>query len=239
MGVCNKKLLLGQITLHFFLALTIIKSGFADVVNQQSSGSSTLLSQVLELLEYEPPPRGRPEDTEDGGSRGSCDLLAILPTHGYGMTAAEYPTFWFYLKNQPSLSKSMQLQLQDEQQNVVYKTTFELTQSEGIIQFRLPQTAPPLAIGKKYRWILSYGGMNDEIYTSGVIERIALEPEFESQLKQATPRERLYLFAKKRLWYDTLTELNQLRRTNPQDTELNSAWTNLLNSLSRKINCPL
>nr|WP_275994436.1 DUF928 domain-containing protein [Argonema antarcticum] len=193
---------------------------------------------MLEVLEYEPPSRGKPGDTTDAGSRGSCDLLAIVPVHRYGLTAEEYPTFWFYLKSQPSFSRSAKLELQDEQQNIVYTTTFELTQNQGIIHFRLPQTARPLEIGKEYRWILSYGDMNDEMYTSGVIKRIALEPEIESQLKQANSRERLHLLAKKHLWYDTLTELNQLRRANPQDTEVDVAWTTLLNLLLSQLKCP-
>ncbi|OKH37346.1 hypothetical protein NIES2119_13945 [[Phormidium ambiguum] IAM M-71] len=235
--VSKNKILLGQIIINFVLALTMSQSGLADVVNPQLSRSRNLLTEIIELLEYEPPSRGKPGDTADAGSRGSCDFLAIVPAHQYGLTAAEHPTLWFYLKSQPSLPKSVHLELQNEQNNIVYQTTFELNQTARIIDFRLPQTAPPLVIGQKYKWILSYGGINHEMYTSGKIERIALAPEIESQLKQATSRERLQILIKKRLWYDTFTELNQLRQTNPQDTELNVAWTTLIDRTFRSKNC--
>lgn len=236
MVASKKKIILRQTIVNFLLVLTMIQFSLADVVNQVPS-RNPLLSELLELLEYEPPSRGKPGDTADAGSRGSCDFFAIVPAHQYGLTAAEYPTFWFYLKSQPSFPKSVNLELQDEQNNIIYETTFEINQTERVIYFRLPQTAPPLAIGQKYQWILSYGEINNEMYTRGQIEKIALDPEIESQLKQVTSRERLQILVKKRLWYDTLTELNQLRRANPQDTELDVAWNTIINLSFRYHNC--
>ncbi|WP_369124814.1 DUF928 domain-containing protein [Microcoleus sp. Aus8_D3] len=61
-------------------------------------------------------------------------MLAILPTNRsrLALTVAEYSTFWFYVKSQPSFSTA-KLELYDQSQNVVYQTTFELEQGEGII----------------------------------------------------------------------------------------------------------
>jgi Domain of Unknown Function (DUF928) len=200
----------------------------AQVPNWKSANNPTLLSEIVAVSEYEPPPVGRPDSTDDAGTRGP--VLAIVPGNKdkYGLTAAEYPSFWVLVNNSFSLPKTIKLELLEDGKNIVYQTTFELIPGERIMNIRLAKTAPPLKIGKKYLWIISYIGMNNEMHSGGWISRVELEPELEHQLKQATARERLLLFAKKRLWYETVTELVQLIRANPQDTELNHAWSALL-----------
>lgn len=179
-------------------------------------------------LEFDPPSRGAPEDRGDAASRGSNDLLALVPVNQYGLTIAEYPTFWFYLKRQDSLYRTIKFELQDEDNKVIYQETFELTETEGIMNIPLPNTAPKLEIGKKYQWMLSYGGMSNEMHAAGWIERVALTSELASQLQQATPRERVLILAKNGLWYETITELIKLHRVNPQDAQLAADWAALL-----------
>ncbi|GET40744.1 DUF928 domain-containing protein [Microseira wollei] len=179
-------------------------------------------------LEYDPPQRGAPDERSDAGSRGSEDLLALVPVNQYGWTTAEYPTFWFYLKRQTSSTSTIKLELIDEHHKVVYQITLALTQREGIMHITLPKTAPRLEIGKQYQWVLSSGEMGNEMHAGGWIERVALTPELASQLQQAKPRERVLIFAKNGFWYETITELAALRRANPQDTQLADDWVALL-----------
>ena len=258
-GMSNHKLLLSQISLNLFLALTIVQPNLAAEVTAQSSGNQIPLSGTGRMpipqekstpeyeppgtrgaagdrknagtynrLEYDPPQRGAPGDRSDAGSRGSEELLALVPVNKYGWTTAEYPTFWFYLKRQTSSISTIKLELIDENQKVVYQTTLALNQTEGIMHITLPKTAPRLEIGQQYQWVLSSGEMGNEMHAGGWIERVALTPELASQLQQATPRQRLLIFAKNGFWYETITELAALRRANPQDTQLAADWAALL-----------
>jgi hypothetical protein len=143
-------------------------------------------------------------------SRVPYHFLAMVPAMGLGFTAAEYPTFWLYTPARFSYPISLEFVLRDEKQSLVYQTTFELDREVEITSFCLPKTAPPLKIGKKYYWCFFWE--QEPVANEGAIERIALLPELETQLKKATPKKRILLFAKNGLWYETLTELVEFRR---------------------------
>jgi Domain of Unknown Function (DUF928)/NB-ARC domain len=167
----------------------------------------TLPPLLPEVLKYEPPLRGAPGNRGDASSRVPYDFLAIVPATNFGLTVAEYPTFWLYVPTPPPSSIPLELVLRDEQQNAVYRTTFELNREAGIVSFRLPEAAPPLEIGKKYHWFFFW----DKVARDSWIERVAMSPELESQLKNATPRKRIHLLAKNGLWYESFTELAEFR----------------------------
>lgn len=215
----GKKLLLQQIAINLLLALIIVKPSLA-VLTTESSSDPHLLPQVLE---YEPPPRGAPGDRGDGGSRDPSDFLVMIPATNWGLTAALYPTFWLYMPMHPSSPIPLEFVLR-EMQEVVYRTTFKLTQEAGMVSFRLPETAPSLEIGKKYNWFFSCGN----ITRHGWIERVVLKPELSSQLETATRRERILLFAKHGLWHETLTELVELRRQLSSQLETATSQERLL-----------
>ncbi|MCL1471890.1 DUF928 domain-containing protein [Argonema antarcticum] len=160
-----------------------------------------------EVLKYAPPLRGAPGNRGDANNRIAYNFLAVVPVTNFGFTAAAYPTFWLDVPILPPSSIPFEMVLRDEQQMVVYRTTFRLTQEAGLVSFRLPETAPPLEIGKKYHWFLFW----DKVVRDGWIERIALPSEMESQLENATPRQRILLLAQQGLWYETFTELAEFR----------------------------
>lgn len=178
-------------------------------------------------VDFDPPNRGAPGDRggDNAGSRDdSCNLLAMVPKTNLGLTTAEHPAFWLYVPTVPKSPRSLELVLRDESDREIYRTTFELTQGDGIVSFRLPETAPPLDVGQLYHWHVFCGNFARD----GWIERVAFSPEVESQLETATPRERVLIFAEQGLWYETLTELAGLRCSDPQNTQLLQDWASLL-----------
>lgn len=224
----NRKLLrLLQIALNFLLVLMLEQLTLSAA---RGEGLSSMAFPHRSTLEFKPPLRGAPGERKDSGSRepsGCSAILAMVPSTNFGLTVSAYPTFWLYL---PSLPKLRELTLtllrerENGEQEIVYRTKFKITQNSGIASFHLPQAAPPLEIGRQYRWIFSCGA----IARYGAIKRVALKPEIEHQLEQATPRERVLIWAENGLWYETLTELAKLRYTRPQDTQLAADWANLL-----------
>ena len=205
-----------------------------------------------------PPDRGAPSGRQQGGaSRGPCPavvkpLTALVPatqktlagTKGdssglntfesvWGLTAAEYPTLWFYVPYSLTPKLPMEFVLQDDQGNNVYKTT--LTTSEtppGIVKIRLPSTAAPLEVGKMYHWYFSINCDPDSpVFVEGSVQRSVLLPTLASQLQKATPSESVALYAANGYWYDALTTLAELRSANLADTKLKNDWVSLLHSV--------
>ncbi len=113
----------------------------------------------------------------------------------------------------------------------------EAVSNSGIMSLTLPAFSnfPPLEIDQEYRWQLALicespierGG---DIVVEGGVKRVELNPAFALRIQQASPEERVTLYADQRLWYETLATLVELRRDRPNDTELAAALNQLLNS---------
>jgi hypothetical protein len=143
-------------------------------------------------------------DRTDAGSRDyPHNFLALIPATNLGLTAIAHPTFWLYLPPPFPAEIPFDFVLRDEQQEVVFRTVFELEKAAGIVSFPLPQNSPPLETGKKYQWCFFCGNISRH----GWVERVAMKPEILAKLETASLRERVFLLAKHGLWYETLTEL--------------------------------
>lgn len=181
--------------------------------------------------------RGRPGRRGGTGSRGDCppvevSLTALMPDNNSGSSVEAHPTLWFYVPYQSDEVREGEFSLQDEQNNDVYRTTFTLSGTPGIVGFNLASAAP-LEINKKYQWYVKLycSGQKSSapVFVRGWVERVALKPELERQLQTvATPRERIALYAQNGIWYSALSELAKLRLAEPQNATLNNDWANLL-----------
>ncbi|MBD2021921.1 DUF928 domain-containing protein [Leptolyngbya sp. FACHB-36] len=191
-------------------------------------------------------PGGRvPGGTRDPGCLGNQSLMALVPLSTVGSTAAQYPTF---LLSVPSAApKSAIFTLQDESRKLVYKTTVNLSGKAGITSFQLPKSMAGLKIGKNYRWVFSLvcnaqaPDQSGNPFVQGWIKRVEMPPTLAQQLQQTSRRDRVTLYQNAGLWYDALATLAELRRTDPNDRALKTAWTNLLNSagLNQVVTNPL
>lgn len=197
--------------------------------------STLSLRSLAETSTFRPPSDGAPGRRQDAGSRPGCpapsgSFSALIPATNFGKTATEKPTFWLY---SPYPSGSVELILEDEiSKEQVYQTTFEINNGPGIVSYRLPEAAPSLEIGKKYRWRFFFfcnsANQADFLSVNGVIVRETLPAEVQSQLENAaSPLERADLYGANGFWYEMVTELATLQRTS-NNPEITTAWTNLL-----------
>ncbi|MBF2027562.1 MAG: DUF928 domain-containing protein [Oscillatoriales cyanobacterium C42_A2020_001] len=197
-------------------------------------------------VEFKPPKRGIPGRREGAGTRGpacvqsSPNLTALLPQTNLGLTTAEYPQFFWYVPKTRAKAVKFVLFKGDEQepeQEVVYEKTLELSGKPGVVSFTLPKTAEvsPLAIGQDYYWTVTLlcnpTDPINNIYTSGWVQRIAVEPTLAKQLTRAKSSDRVKLLAENGIWFDTVSTLAQMRCTSPSDTTLASSWSELLKSV--------
>ncbi len=154
-------------------------------------------------------------------------VTPLLPNSGFGMTVAANPTLFVYVPR--SRVQEAEFSVSDEQGNDVYRATFALTATPGIVRLSLPATVS-LAIGKNYQWqftfIFDSIDRSNDVAVGGRLQRTELSPELKAKLENASdPLEQAKLYAKALIWHETLTILASLRGSNPAE------WEGLLKSV--------
>lgn len=165
-------------------------------------------------------------------------LTALVPSSGFGVTVAAYPTFFVYMPAPSSQVSTLQVEfvLTDSENNQVYQSQFETNRKAGIITISLPSAAglAPLEIGQDYRWSFSIicqpSDRSQNMIVEGLIRRVQLDPTLETQLAQASPERQFELYAERKIWQDALATLVQMRRNRPSDPQLAARWVQLLNA---------
>lgn len=198
-------------------------------------------AEVL-TIQFEPPPKnGIPNQTVGGGTRGECrlgqqhtniPLTLLTPANQEGLTIAEYPTFLFYIPQTSAQEAEFTLISPDE--TYAYQTSISLNGKGGVFRFQLPAAAPPLEVGKSYQWsvalICNQQQRTEDIVVQGQIQRTEASPTLLAQLLPATPLQRAALYGKAGIWYDTVNTLAELQLSEPNNSNLVTAWRQLLQS---------
>ncbi|RAM52837.1 MAG: hypothetical protein C6Y22_03285 [Hapalosiphonaceae cyanobacterium JJU2] len=246
----NKHILINTKTI---IACTLVL-GFTNsllclspVQAQQSQKKPTLVEKIKRFF-FGTRPGGVATNRNQGGAvRGNCPnlgqskaqpIIALVPASEQGIpyveqTITERPTFWFYVPYLPVAQVNAEFVLLDNEGQEVYSQIFPLNKQKlGIIGLQLPSTISPLKQNNKYRWAFSAicnpQNRAADAIVNGRLERISVSPTLNNQLKTASAQERISIYTDQRLWYETLTNLAELQRRNPQDAEIKSAWANVL-----------
>jgi len=205
-----------------------------------------ILPMLAIAVEFKPPKRGIPGRREGAGTRGpacvqsSPNLTALLPQTNLGLTTAEYPQFFWYVPQTRAKAVRFELFKGDEQepeQELVYQKILETSGKSGVMSFALPNddTLPPLTVGQDYFWTVTLlcnpTDPINNVYVSGWVQRVVVEPTLAKQLDTAKSGDRVKLLAENGLWFDTISTLAEMRCTNPNDTTLGSSWSELLKSV--------
>ena len=222
-------------------------------IKAQSKQSSSDISKTRKVSFNLPPvaDNGAPGGRRQGaGSYSLCKvtnqqtglppLIAIMPeipieaatkskTYVWGKTALDHPSFWFYVAY--PANSYVEFILQDEAENEIYQTSFSLDKTPGIVSLSLAKDKASLETGKSYHWYFNIMCNREDTtddFVEGWVERVELNPVINSQLESVKPLERVFIYAKNGLWYDTLTNLDRLRQTEPANQAIAAIWTDLL-----------
>ncbi len=235
------KLLAAIMTVALMLTLAVKVSAQVS-----TPSSSTSLSSKLENAFSAPrgPGSPMPDNRDSGATRGDqcvpgdqrLPVALVPPPSKSGQTASEHPSVFWYMPR--TNAKAIEFVLRDANVNDVYrvwyslpKTTTGVVSPAGIKSLTIANPYP-LEIGQEYHWQLALicdpSDTGKDYIVEGFIKRVAPEPTLVRRVQQATPEDRIALYADAQLWYETLATLVELRRDRPNDSNLQEAWNKLL-----------
>lgn len=157
------------------------------------------------------------------------------------LTVSSRPTFLVYIPQ--TSAKAVELSLEDADGNGIYQTAMNLTGTPGIISISLPTSAPELEMGKDYKWIVSMvcqTGAPEDWFAEGSVRRVQADSSL-IQVEQVEPLDQVALYAKSGIWFEAVANLAALRKAQPNNPEIASAWEELLEEagLGAIANAPL
>jgi len=226
------------------------------VAQPQPRSTPVSLSNRLENAFKPPSGIGRPDNRQQGATRGPCmtkaskPLLALVPVDGTGETMAENPTIFWYM---PEISAdgapapAVEFVLKDAKDQEIYTAEYALTTSAqgvvgapGVMSLTVSNLYP-METGREYNWELTLmcnskdSDRSEDLTVAGVFKRVVPDPDLALRLQQASPQERVGLYADKKLWYETVAALVELRRDRPYDSNVTAAWRTLLSSVGLEV----
>ncbi len=174
--------------------------------------------------------------TSGGGTRGArggkCNpndkkpFLVLLPSEQDTVgTLASNPTFWLYIPR----SSSINFVLKDFDGNkIIYETKFNVESKPGFISWQLPSSAPPLE--NFYNWEFTFDcGDDKQVIVQGSIFREETTDSLISELKSAeTVIDKIDIYQNNILFPESVNELVNLRRSNPNAPDLKDRFKILL-----------
>lgn len=193
---------------------------------------------------FNPPDRGAPPRTADGGTRG-CGyqvggvkgLTALTPASSLALTVSDSPTFLWYVPQSNAQKLEFKMVEAGKEENVIYQTSMPTPSKAGIISVSLPAgAATSIQEGKMYHWYFSMvcdaSDPTGNTVVDGWVERTQPSQALIDELKKATSRRELpAIYAKAGIWHEALATLVELRRNYPEDQTIASQWQEFLTSV--------
>ena len=197
------------------------------------------------------PSTGTPEGTSSaGGTRGepkinrvcnsnSQSLVYLLDSGIRDFTVDAHPIFWVYNPYSTRELNSLEFTLSEVQTTAtVYRTKVNLKGRAGILGIPLPQEKQyALKTNKDYSWSLSvychHQKNRPDVVFEGWLRRLPINSSLQQDLA-TFPSQHYAIYLENNILYDALTDLAQLRQSQPHDRKIMEAWNNLLIDLGRQ-----
>ncbi len=227
---------------HSFIYLRVLIATLVTLIAIPLLSIPSLAGKIT----FRPPRDPAPKSSSGGASRdGSVSVAAcsgarsgmgqsvtpVLPTTNIGFTLSEHPTVFVYVPL--SSARKAFFSVQDEDNNHVYQTDINLPSQPGVMQLKLPPSAPPLKANKNYKWslvmICTADLEPDSPVVSGWIRRVGYKTNIRNN--KTITLDSVSKLAETGIWYDTLATLAQLRSSQPNNQLLAASWQDLLSSV--------
>lgn len=199
--------------------------------------------KALAVTGFEPPPgRDAPRGgTVGGGSRPvkrclksstSVELTALSPGRHLGLSRVERPSFSVYLP--ATTAETAEFSLFDKQMKGIYQVSIPVPKQAGLMSFSLPDNAPALVKDQPYYWSFALAcnatDRTEDWVVGGWVEYAQPDDNLLRQLASLSELEKLALYAKRGFWYDAVTSLVEMQRSQPNNSQLAKIQAELLKS---------
>lgn len=232
--------------LHTLFLKVGLKAGFTSGLALALIGLAGFTE--IPSVRYVPPPdRGTPTSDRGTGSRGDClyqadlpPLAALVGQSHLSLTVSDHPTLWAYIPYTTADASQGEVIIQVEASDLeIYRGSFPLSSTPGIVGIRLPDTMPALAVGEEYRWYIDIpcspvarmglAALVEPATLTGLVKRVEVLPALMQALETApTAAERMEIYGNHHIWYDLLSELAELRLMANPNPQIEQLWVNLL-----------
>ncbi len=194
----------------------------------------------LAEVTFNPPGAQAPKRSSGGASRSnlcgfatkptnSASVTPLLPKTNIGFTVEERPTIFIYVP--PTTAKKVLFTFQEEDAKNYFQINLPLPEKPGVVGVKLPDSVPALKINKNYKWSLiivcTEDLETDSPWVSGWVRRV----QTNQSLILPGSLDSVSQLAKSGIWYDLLSTLAQLRRSQPNNQDVSHAWQDLLNNV--------
>ena len=199
------------------VALIIVAAVAPPLLQAQTAGAGAPV--------YRPPARGAPAGRIGGGTRGvavGVQVSALVPDH-VGQTASEQPTVYWYLTREASDTVEVTL-IDQVGTRPLLEHRLPPPVRAGIHGLRLADHGVRLVPGTTYQWSVAIvrdaERRSRDVLSVGFIERVEVPTALGQRLAQASPAERVSMYAEAGLWYDALALLSERIEAAPTDANL-------------------
>ena len=160
-------------------------------------------------------------------------LVPLLPSSKLGLTVSSHPSFMVYVPQ--TSAKALEFALENEEGEGIFQTEVNIENQNGIVRFNLPKTQPGLEVGKDYRFVISaicqQDGPNNP-FVNGLVRRISpADTAVKNQQGKPKSLEQVILYSESGYWFEALEKLAELKLSQPNNGEINTAWEDLLSSV--------
>lgn len=216
---------------------------------QAQTNNNDLLEFVTPQWERSNAPRRR----SAGGKRGDnfcknatsedLKLTAIAPENAQGLTVKSNPIFYFFLPvDSPSRLQS-EFSIFELESNGNKGLKIDQIKKElyhfPVISFQLP-SEKTLNINQDYTWNLTVicnpNNREEDLTVEGVIRRVELSSNVLAQLALATPEQKVSIYAKAGIWYETVASIFSEEMCHNNSQMANYLWRKLLELDSVNLN---
>jgi hypothetical protein len=168
--------------------------------------------------------------------KGEDKLIALIPEGELSLTSNAAPVIFFYIP--PICARVMRFSLTNMTTAKTYNVLLKTPISSGIIAlpFSDLKNFPGLETGKEYQWelrlVTNPRDTSADLSVAGRLQRKVLSQNLSNALKDATPSDRLNLYADNSFWFETVAAIIETRHASPPDNTFNENWKSLLQSVS-------
>ncbi|MBD2292772.1 DUF928 domain-containing protein [Anabaena sphaerica FACHB-251] len=172
------------------------------------------------------------EGTAKSSDEIKIPLTALTPENNVLTTAALDPKVYVYVPQ--AVNKQAEFRLIDTQdEKIVYKTTFPLVNTPGIVKIGIPKTAN-IKANNTYQWqviiVCNPKDREADKLVEGWLLHTPLTSEQKAKIQKVKENslEQARLYSEFGFWNETMKILDQLRERNPQ---AQAEWVELLTSV--------